>query len=313
MADGLPYGDAGVDDHNFKLSFCRFMNYSRLTYFCHTYQDNSFDEPNTFEVTKYLRGRYDQGKGTGFNNISLLFFQFQENSLCVASSKKNAETLKQVIIELPVDGTNVQHFLTCTEHQSQLERNYTFSCATNIDKMKELSLAVSGYDVVNESVWATQLKLYLIHNCSTVDHDNPDHDHKAIPLILMMWVASASVAIGSVIVLVIFVKCYRVRMKHTMSRRLYAYTLLVTKPSTGNDILLETIPTASGASDTFQLHTNAKASDSQQTNSTGDMESHTTAHQQDNSSDDRSISPLPKAKHMVMPNSCVQSWMESSF
>ena len=192
-ADGLPYGDAGVDDHNFKLSFCRFMNYSRLTYFCHTYQDNSIDEPNTFEVTKYLRGRYDQGKRTSFNNISLLFFQFQENSLCVASSKKNAETLIQVVIVLPVDGTDIQQ--TCFEHQSQLERNYTFSCATNIDKMKELSLTISGCDIDDGSVWATHLILYLVHNCSTVDYDNPDHDHKAIPYIPMMWVTSASIAI----------------------------------------------------------------------------------------------------------------------
>ena len=36
-------------------------------------------------------------------------------------------------------------------------------------------------------------------------------------------------------------------MKHRMSRQLYAHTLLVTKPSTDNNILLDTIPTDSGA------------------------------------------------------------------
>ena len=102
-------------------------------------------------------------------------------------------------------------------------------------------------------------------------------------------------------------------MKHRMSRQLYDHTLLVTKPSTDNDILLDTIRTDSGASDTFQPHTIAKASDSQHTSSTSDVDSHISAHQQDNSSDDRSISPLPKAKYMIMPNSHVQSWMESSF
>ena len=306
-------GVVGVDAQNLELSFCRFFNYSQLRYSCHTHHgsENSINKPNAFEVTQYLRGRYDPGKGTGFKNISLLF-HFQGNSLCVASSKKNVVTLKQVGVELPVDGTNIQHFVTCIKRRSHLERNYTFSCVTDIDKMKELSLAVRGYDVIIGSVWTADLKLDLVHNCSIV-HENPDHDHKAIPYIPMMWVALAIVSIsGSTIFLVIFVKCYKKRIKHAMSRRLYAHTLLFTKPSTSDSILLDTIPVDTGTSDTSQLHAVAAGSDFLQTNSTSGMGSHTSVHQQDDSSEDRSISPLPKAKYMIMPESFVQSWMESS-
>lgn len=306
------YGVAGVegaDGQNFELSFCRFFNYSRLRYSCRTHQAGSEnkpdDRPNTFEVTKYLHGRYDLGMGSGFKNISLLF-QFQGKSLCVTSSKKNVTTLKHADVKLPIDGTNVQHLLTCIKPQSQLERNYTFSCATNVDKMKELSLTVSGFDVDHGSVWTADLKLHLVHDCSIVDYENPDHDHKVVPPLRMMWGVSSGIAavIGLIIFIVIFVKCYRMCTKHEMSRQ---QKLLITESPTGDSILL---PVDADTRDTAQFH--AVASDFQQTDSASVTDSQTSVHQQDDSSEDNSISSLPKAKCMIMLESQVE-WMESPF
>ena len=302
------YGDSKIAGQNFELSFCEFSNDSQLRYFCQDQQDNqaSSNELNTLEVVQHLRGRYDIRKRPSFKNISLLFFKFQRSGLCVASSPKNVSTLKQVFIKLPVDGINYQHFLVCIKRHSRLERNYTFSCATNVDKMAELPLTVSGYDVAVGSTWTTMLKIDIVHNCSSIV-DTPDQDHhKDLPLLvaIIIWVVLAVIAVGSIISSVIFVKCYNAHMKHAMSRRLYAYTLLLNKLSAGNSIILDS---DSKGSDISQLYTVATVSDSQQTSTASGTDSHTSVHHQDDSSEDRSISPLPKTRVLW-----VESWMESS-
>ena len=302
------YGESRVV---FPLSLCSFYdNSQRLNYSCHNGKENPKNKLNTLEVTEHLCGNYDEkSKGISCKNISLLFFEFQPNVLCVASSAQNVATIKQVFIKLPVNGVNHQHFLVCTSHE-QLLRNYTFSCATDVDKMTELSLTVSGYDVPIDSIWTTMLKI----NITCID--TVDKDHKAGPVLLIIGGVVVVVSIiggtilTAVIVVLLLIKWYNKRIKDTMSRRLYASTLIMNKVP---GILPDPILIDSDASDISLPQTVATGSDLQQTNTTGGINLNVSVHQQDNSSEDTSISPLPKMKkYVIMPDFCVESWIESS-
>ena len=253
----------------------------------------------------------EQSQGTSCKNISLLFFNFQTNGLCVASSSKNVATIKQVFIKLPaVNGVNYQHFLVCTNHDKLL-RNYTFSCATDVDKMTDLLLTISGYDVSIDSIWTTMLKLNITCSIDTVDKN-----HKTLrELYIVGGVAGVVGAIiGTMIittvVIVLLIKWYNKRWKDTMSRRLYACTLGMNKLS---GIQPDPILIDSDASDIALSQTVATTSDPEQPNTTGGINSNTSVHQQDNSSEDISINPLPKnnEKYTIFPNLCVESWIES--
>ena len=72
----------------------------------------------------------------------------------------------------------------------------------------------------------------------------------------------------------------------------------------------------SDASDIALSQTVATASDPEQPNTTGGIDSNTSVprHQQDNSSEDISINPLPKnnEKYIIFQNLCVESWIEST-
>ena len=126
-----------------------------------------------------------------------------------------------MFIKLPVKGVNHQRFLVCTNHDKLLH-TYTFSCATDVDKMKDLLLTISGYDVSIDSIWTTMLKLNITCNIDTVDKN-----HKTLrELYIVGGVASVVGAIiGTMIittvVIVLLIKWYNKRWKHTMSRRLY--------------------------------------------------------------------------------------------
>ena len=285
------------------LSLCSFSDDYQLNYSCHNEKDNSGF--NTLEVNEHLCGNYDeQSKGirTSCKNISLLFFNFQTHGLCVASSSKNVATIKQVFIKLPVNGINYQHFLICTNHNNLLH-NYTFSCATDVDKITDLSLTISGYDVSIDSIWTTMLKINVTCSNGSVEK------HRTWPVLYIIMGAVGGPAVsGAVItmavVTVVLIKWYNKRQKHTMSRRLYACTLVMNKAL---GIQPDPVLVDSDATNFSQPQT----VDPEQPISTG---SNTSVHQQDNSSEDTSISPLPKnnEKYVILPNLCIESWIETS-
>ena len=311
------YGPSEVSPQTdeISVSLCSFSHNSKLNYSCFDEKEKSKSEVNTLETTKYLCGDYeDRSKGTECKSVTLLFLKLQNDGLCVASSPKNAKMIKQVLVKLPIHGINHQHFLACFNHSQALPQelhNYTFSCATGINKITELLLTISGYDVSIDSVWTAMLNV----NITCIDTVDKSREHKRsklskLEMIIGVGVISAIIINVTLILSVVFYKVYNKRERHTISRQLYAYTLLKNKlPS----IQPEHIHINSDISDTSRPLTTVTGSDFQQANS---IDSNTSAHQQDNSSEDTYISELPKGEHYVIQcmhsKALVKSWMETT-
>ena len=305
------YGSSGtvlpqVDE--ISVSLCSFFNNSQLNYSCFNEKEKSKSEINALETTEYLCGNYeDRSKGAECKNVSLLLLKFQNDGLCVASSPKNAEMIKQVFVKLPTHGVNHQHFMVCFNHGHALY-NYTFSCATGIFRMTELLLTISGYDDSIGSVWTAMINVNI--TCTdTVDQDQ-EHKNKSLSMLEMMigvGMISAIIIGGTVILTVVIVKVCNKRSRHNISRQLYAYTLLKNKlPS-----IQPHVPINSDDSDVSQPQTTVTGSDFQQANS---IDSSTSVHQQDNSSEDTYIDALPKRENYIIAHSeaMVKSWMETT-
>ena len=149
-------------------------------------------------------------------------------------------------------------------------------------------------------------------NITCTDTVNKSREHKSSKL-SMLEIIGVGVIIAIIIGItlglsVVFYKVYNRHDRHTISRQLYAYTLLKNKlPS----IQPEHVHVNSDTSDTSQPLTTVTGSDFQQANS---IDSNTSAHQQDNSSEDTYISELPKGEHYVIMHSeaLVKSWMETT-
>ena len=313
------YGPSEVSPQTdeISISLCSFFDNFQLNYSCFNETEKSKSEVNALETTKYLCGDYEnRSKGTECKNVSLLFLKFQNDGLCVANSPKNAKMIKQVFVKLPIHGINHQHFLVCFNHDQALPRelhDYTFSCVRGIHRMTELLLTISGYDVSIDSVWTAMLNV----NITCIDNVDRDQEHKSstasIPEIMIgIGVISAiGGAIISAVVIIVLFKFYYDNKRHAMSRRMYACTLLMKDqlPSVEPEHVF--VNSRSEASDMSQPQTTVTGSDFQQANST---DSNTSAHQQDNSSEDTYISVLPKRENYTITYSeaLVKSWMETT-
>jgi len=190
-----------VAEQNFKMSACLFSNDSQPRYFCDDQQNREENSAiyklNTFKVTEHLcKQSYQE---SSCKNISLLFFKSQKAGLCIAST--STTTLKQISVRLHLNIYS-KYFPICVKSKSHLRhKNLTssFSCTTDVNKMRELVFTVSGYYVITDRVWNT-IKINIVDHCKIINNSehNRDFDNRPSKVKKALLIEVVSPIVGAV-------------------------------------------------------------------------------------------------------------------